>query len=114
MTHKFSQEDAQDMTRIIQRARPSWSPKAIITALESAARTHTPGPTLTAALRAAHDPQANTPASILFDKYWTPEPTRSAPSGRVMCVECLGRHAADEMHRGRHGWTCNDCKENAA
>lgn len=122
MTLKFSQEDAQDMTRIIQRARPNWSPRGIINALQIAARDHAAGPTLTAALRAACDPYhpdtnrggSKSPDSILFDKYWTPEPSRSAPTGRVMCVECLNKHAADEMQRGRHGWTCNDCKEKTA
>lgn len=113
MDLKFSEEDAQDMTRIIQRARPNWSQKAIIMALFKAASSHGAGATLTAALRAAKDPQAQTPAAIMFDAYWTPQQaTRTA--SHMRCVECLTKQPTDTMHRTTHGWTCNTHQEGNA
>lgn len=111
MTLKFSQEDAQDMTRIIQRARPSWSPVGIMNALEAAAYHNTPGPTLTAALRAAHNKKADTPQSILWPEHWTPEPAKGAPNTLILCSECLTKFPANEMSKTQNRWMCNGCKE---
>jgi hypothetical protein len=77
--------------------------------LGKAALTHKAGPTLTAAQRAAEDPNAKTPAAILFEKYWTPEPVNTHDTGLRHCIECFRLVSVNELTRTGHGWECG-CK----
>jgi len=104
---KFDEADARDMTRMIQRRRPRWSEKAIMDALDVACRSGArPGTVVDAALRACADSSALAPTAINFEKYWVVAEHRAAPSGHMLCVECMVRHPVDSMRLGSVGWVC--------
>ena len=72
MNERFSQLDAVDAARIINRARPQWDPPGIVKALHRIAPVMTIDQALTAALKAAADPLAKTPDAITWEKHHTP------------------------------------------
>lgn len=109
MPLKITATQAQHLGQIIHELRPGWDPQGIMTQLGKAALNHKAGPTLVAAQRAAEDPNALTPAAILFDKYWTPEPATSHDTGTRHCIECWTVKSVDELTRTEHGWECG-CK----
>ncbi len=107
MNTKFGEADATDMMHMIRRRRPRWAEKAVMDALGVAAASGAqPGTVLDAALRACNDAQALAPTAINFEKYWTAPEHHVAPSGRMLCVECMTRQPVDGMRLGNVGWVC--------
>lgn len=108
MNVKFGEADAMDMMHMIRRRRPRWAEKAVMDALSVAAASGArPGTVLDAAIRACDDPGALAPTAINFEKYWTAPEHRTAPAGRMLCVECMTRQPADAMRHTSNGWVCD-------
>ncbi|WP_138443536.1 hypothetical protein [Sinomonas susongensis] len=89
MQEKFGQIDAIDAAKIIARHRPGWDPPGIVAALAKVRYDLDIAQALTAALRAAADPAATTPAALAWDKY------RAAPvAPTVLTIERCPQHGS--------------------
>lgn len=98
MQEKLTQLDAIDAARIVHRARADWDPPGIVAAFAKLRYELDIAQALTAAMRAAADPQAKTPDAITWDKH---RPATTLPGTQP------GKRCAD------HSWldasTCRCC-----
>jgi hypothetical protein len=93
----------------VSRVRPDWKPNGVQAALWQAKTRGGPDELRAAALRAAADPSAKTPAAIGFDAYWSPSTNSGDDRPRFSGAlpECI--HCGKPAKRDATPKFCGDC-----
>lgn len=81
-------DDLRAVAAQVHAQRPDWDLAGILTELAKCRGRGTIEELLAAALKAAANPQARTPAAIGFDASWTPAPEPPAPGAYDPLPEC--------------------------
>jgi len=100
MMTTITRGQAHALAALVVARRPDWQAPGVIKALSDVRERGDLDQVIDAALRAARDPAAKTPAAIGFDQYWPVTPDRSGEPPR--CPE--------SGHQSYYAHNCGLCR----